>query len=159
MCIRDRPVAAIGVTVTHRGISGHRLLMAGVDGQVYGIDRKTLDPRRPVGELKDSEKKEGLMQYSEFIPMITFMSLSYNQTLEDVKGIVTAPTDLESQSLVLVYGGPDIFFTRVSPSRGFDLLPDTFSRELLSLLVISLLFVLVVLKRRVANKIKSAGWL
>jgi hypothetical protein len=153
-----RPVTAIGVTKTHRGISNHRLVLAFADGQIYNIDRKTLDPRRPVGELKDSEKKEGLLQYSEYVPIVSLMSLSYNQTIEKIQHIVTASTDLESQSLVLAFGGPDIFFSRTSPSRGFDLLPESFSRPLLSILVVGLLFVLIVVKRRVAKKSRLSGW-
>lgn len=154
-----KPATAIGVTKTHRGISSHRLVLATIDGQVQTIDRKSLEPRRPVGEIKDSEKKEGLAQYSEFVPFLSFLSLSYNQTIENVQTVITAPTDLESQSLILAFGGPDIFFARMSPSRGFDLLPESFSRALVSLLVAGLLVVLVVVRRRVASKIKSVGWL
>ncbi|GKY93103.1 hypothetical protein MPSEU_000278500 [Mayamaea pseudoterrestris] len=153
-----RPITAIGVTMTHRGISNHRLVLAGADGQLYNIDRKTVDPRRPVGDLKEAEKKEGLVQYSEYIPMISFLSLSYNQTIENVTGIITAPTDLESQSLILAFGGPDLFFSRTSPSRGFDLLPASFSRPLLSILVVGLLLVLVIVKHRVSRKIRLSGW-
>lgn len=57
------PVSAIGVTNTKNGISSKNVLLAtGVGGQVIRIDRRMLDPRRPSGEPKDTEKKEGLMQ-------------------------------------------------------------------------------------------------
>jgi len=154
-----RPVTALGVTTTRSGISSRRLLLAGVDGQIYSIDKKSLEPRRPLGELKESEKKEGLMQYSELIPWIPFLSLSSNRTVEGVHALLTAPTDLESQSLILAYGGPDLFFTRTSPSRGFDLLPDSFNRTLLSLVVAALLVVLAVMRSRAAKKHQAQGWL
>jgi hypothetical protein len=105
-----------------------------------------IEPRRPVGQVKDSEKREGLHQYSELVPSLSYMALSYNKVVESTKAILTAPTGLESQSLVLAYGGPDIFFARTSPSKGFDLLPESFSRVLLSSIVAALMVVLVVVK-------------
>ncbi len=57
------PVTAIGVTNTKGGISSKNFLFAtGIDGKVVRIDRRLLDPRRPSGEPKKTEKKEGLMQ-------------------------------------------------------------------------------------------------
>lgn len=153
-----KPPTAIGMTTSRSGISTRRLVLAGIDGVVYAVDRRLLEPRRPLGQLKESEKKEGLLQYSELIPTIPFMSLSYHQEVEGVKGIVTAPTELESQTLVLAFGGPDIFFTRTSPSRGFDLLPDSFNRYLLSLIVAGMFIATVVLQKMVAKKVRSQGW-
>jgi hypothetical protein len=154
-----RPVTALGMTLTKSGISGRRLVLSGVDGRVYTLDRKSLEPRRPVGPLKDSEKKEGLMQYSEFIPFIPYLVLSHNRTVEGVRHILTAPTDLESQTLVLAYGGPDVFFARTSPSRGFDLLPDSFNRVVLSLVVLGLFAVTGILRHRASKKFQKQGWM
>jgi hypothetical protein len=59
----SKPVSAIGVTQTKGGISAKNILFAtGISGQVVRVDRRMLDPRRPVGEPKKSEKEEGLMQ-------------------------------------------------------------------------------------------------
>ena len=154
-----RPVTALGMTATRSGISSRRLVVASVDGRVYAVDRKALEPRRPVGPLKDSEKKEGLAQYSEYIPFLPYATLSYNLTVEGVQRILTAPTDLESQTLILAYGGPDIFFTRTSPSRGFDLLPDSFNRELLLVVVVALVLVTLELRQRVSKKFQRQAWL
>ena len=151
-------ITAIGLSSTGGGISGRRLMVATLSGQIFGIDRKMLEPRRPLSELKDTEKKEGLRRYDEFIPTVSLMSLSHSSVVEGVKGIVTAPTDLESQTLVLAYGGPDLFYARTSPSRGFDLLPESFSRILLSIVVAALLVVLFVIQSRVSKKIKDQGW-
>ena len=41
----------------------------------------------------------------------------------NLRGIVTAPTLLESTSLVFAYG-VDLFFSRVTPSKDFDLLSE-----------------------------------
>jgi hypothetical protein len=153
-----KAMTALGVTTTRAGISGRRLVLAGIDGQIHAVDRRILEPRRPLGQLKESEKKEGLMQYHELVQLPSLMSLSYNQTIESVESIITAPTDLESQTLILAFGGPDIFFTRMAPSRGFDLLPDSFNKPLLSLVVAALIVILVVLQRANAKKIIKHGW-
>lgn len=153
-----KAVTSLGMTSTRSGISARWLLLASVDGQIYGVDRKFLEPRRPLGQLKEAEKKEGLLQYHELIQTVSYLSLSYNQTVESVRSIITAPTDLESQSLVLAFGGPDIFFARTSPSRGFDLLPDSFNKVLLSIVVVVLVGVLVVMQKMVSRKIQKEGW-
>jgi hypothetical protein len=58
-----KPVSAIGVTNTRGGISSKSFFLAtGEAGQIVRLDRRLLDPRRPFGEPKLSEKKEGLMQ-------------------------------------------------------------------------------------------------
>lgn len=153
-----KPATALGMTLSRGGISSRRLLLATIDGHITGVERKVIDPRRPIGQLKDSEKKEGLHQYTELIPVVSLMSLSYNQTVESVSSIISAPTHLESQSLILAFGGSDIFFARTSPSRGFDLLPDSFNRILLSIVVIAIFVGLVVVQRMVSKKVKKSGW-
>lgn len=140
------PVTAMGVTSTRNGISGRRLLLASVDGQISSVDRKMVETRRPMGPVKESEKLEGLQQYSELIPKVPYLSLSYFQTVEYPTSIMSAPVDLESQTLILAYGGPDIFFIRSSPSGGFDLLPDSFNRPMLSLVVVLLVLTLFIIK-------------
>jgi hypothetical protein len=152
-------VTALGVTTTRSGVSVRRLLLAGMDGQIHGVDQKLLEPRRPLGPLKEIEKKEGLLQYHELIQTIPYQSLTYNQTVHSVRSIISAPTDLESQSLILAFGGPDIFFTRTSPSRGFDLLPDNFNKLLLSIVVFALIAIMVVMQKILTTKIRKHGWI
>ena len=98
-------------------------------------------------------------RYKELIPEVSIMALNYNQTVESIRSIVSTPSALESQSLVFAFGGPDLFFTRTSPSRGFDLLPDSFSKVLVSLVTIGLLIVLFVVKRMGSKKIVKQGWM
>lgn len=87
------------------------------------------------------------------------MAISYNLTIESATTIVSTHTALESQSLVFAFGGPDMFFARTSPSRGFDLLPDSFSRVLVSIVVVGLLVVLFMVKRMASGKALKQGWL
>lgn len=151
-------VTAMGVTATKEGISGRRLVVAGKNGRLDAIDRKVLEPRRPVGKLKEDEKKEGLVQYHEVVPLVSSMALSYNRTVQGVTRIISVPTDLESQSMVLAFGGPDIFLVRTSPSRGFDLLPDSFNKALILIVVVAIAVAYLALQRVVARKIINQGW-
>lgn len=97
-------------------------------------------------------------RYSPLVPLISLLSPSYNQTVHSVRSIISTSTALESQSLVLAFGGPDIFFTRMAPSKGFDLLPDSFNRPLLSLVVLSLLVLLGVVRNMSSKKMVKMGW-
>ena len=152
-------VTALGVTTTKEGISSKQILMAsGEGGQLVTIDRRMLDPRRPTGQIKDSEKKEGLHQYHPLIPVSTLRIPSYSQRIESVTSIVSTATNIESQSLVLAHGGPDLFFTRLSPSRGFDLLPDSFARALLSMVVVGLCFLVASVKGMSTKKMTGVSW-
>jgi len=153
------PVTALGATTTREGISMKQILMAtGEEGQVIGIDRRMLDPRRPTGEVKASEKKEGLHKYHPLIPVSTLRIPSYSQRIEAVSSITSTAANVESQSLVIAHGGPDIFFTRLSPSRGFDLLPDSFNRALLSIVVLALCVLVGTLKKMMTKKMIATSW-
>lgn len=59
--IYPKAVTALGATATRGGISSRKVLIATADGKVTAIDRKMLETRRPMGELKEAEKKEGLV--------------------------------------------------------------------------------------------------
>ena len=154
-----KPVTALGVTQTRNGISSHQILFATNDDHIYALPRSILEPRRPLSDLKDTEKLEGLRQYSELIPLVSLQALSYNKTVHAPTHIASGPTELESQTLVFAYGGPDLFFARTSPSKGFDMLPESFNRILLSMLVVGLVSVVVVTKRMAGAKMVKQGWL
>lgn len=95
----------------------------------------------------------------ELVPEVSLHVLNYNQTVLAVTNVVTSPTSLESQSLIFAFGGPDLFFTRTSPSKGFDLLPDSFSKILVSIVSIGLIIVLFVVRRMGSKKALKQGWL
>ena len=52
-------------------------------------------------------------RYSPIIPLLVQKTASYSLLVEGVTGISSVRTNLESQSLMLAYGGPDIFFSRI----------------------------------------------
>jgi len=66
---------------------------------------------------------------------------------------------LESQSLVFGFGGPDLFFTRTSPTKGFDLLPETFNKILVGSTTAGIVIALLVVQRMGKKKTLKQGWL
>ena len=102
-----------------------------------------------------------LLNFSRYDPLLHILSqrtASYSNCIESATSIISSATNLESQSLVVAFGGPDIFFTRMAPSKGFDSLPENFNRPLLLLVVIGLLMVLNVTIHRSKKKIVTMGW-
>lgn len=154
-----KAVTALGVTCTRQGISRQNILLASSDGALSTINKMILETRRPVGEAKPDEKKEGLLPYRELIPESPLFSLTYNQTNEPFTSIVSTTTSLESQSLVLGFGGPDLFFTRTSPTKGFDLLPETFNKILVGATTVGIVVALLVVQRMGKKKTLKQGWL
>jgi len=153
------PVSALGVTNTKGGISSKNIMLAtGVAGKVVKLDRRLLDPRRPFGEPKKSEKMEGLLQYVPLLPLSPMQVQSYSNTVQDASLIVSAAANLESQTLVMALGGPDIFFSRFAPSKGFDSLPDSFNKVAIIIVVIGLFAVLATLKRLGEAKFVKLFW-
>ena len=88
------------------------ILMSLTSDQVVGIDRRMLEPRRPFAAPKDEEKMEGLSQYQPILPFFPQSVVSYTQVVAGAVGLSCVETNLESQSLVLAWGGPDLFFSR-----------------------------------------------
>jgi len=153
-----KAVTALGVTSTKQGISRQNILLASSDGSLSTINKMILETRRPVGEVKPNEKKEGLLPYKEMIPGSPLFSLNYNQTMEPFQSIVSTTTSLESQSLVFGFGGPDLFFTRTSPTKGFDLLPESFNKMLVGTTTVAIVVALLLVQRMGSKKTLKQGW-
>lgn len=73
-------------------------------------------------------------------------------------GIISSKTNLESHSLMLAYGGPDVFFSRLAPSKGFDVLPDSFNRQLLIVAVFGLIGVTKWINDKNKTTTVKLGW-
>ena len=154
-----KAVSAVGVTTTRAGISSKQFLFATSNDQIVSIDRRMLDPRRPSGEPKDNEKEEGLFRYEPILPIVPMKTPSHVYEVSSVRTILSASANVESQSLIIAFGGPDVFFTRLSPSKGFDLLPDDFNRGLLTVVVVGLIVLLYVLQQMNKKKMITTLWL
>jgi len=124
-------VAAMGLSHTAMGITPKNVLVATVAGQLVSYDKRLLDPRRPhvanPQKMSTADREEGLVPYMPSLGGINPLSvLSHHHSIKRPRGIVTAPTTLESTSLVLVLG-LDLYLTRVAPAKEFDRLNEDFN--------------------------------
>ena len=102
------------VTSSSFGITASQVLLGTLSDQVYAIDKKLLDPRRPV-KPSNADKEEGLVPYNEFLPIAPQYFITYTHQVLGLEKIQCYPTRRESTTLMLAYG-IDIFYTRlVSP--------------------------------------------
>jgi len=74
-------VTAMGVTQTKRGITSRMLVLALATGEIFGLPKRILDPRRPSGVPTNDDREEGLIPYDVLIPINPKAVLSYNQTV------------------------------------------------------------------------------
>jgi len=130
-------VKKFDVTQSVHGITTRNILVALANDQVLSLDRKFLDPRRPVGKPSPEDMEEMLVPYQPFVPIVPTAILSYNHTVHQLRGFALAPARIESTSLMLAFG-VDLFFTRVSPAKAFDCLGEDFNYVSLTLAVLGL---------------------
>ena len=71
--------------------------------------------------------------------------------------MVTVPAMLESSSLMVAVG-LDLFYTRLQPSRGFDMVPDDFPHALLVAMVGGMGVALVVLRAVLQKRALKLKW-
>jgi len=150
-------IRSLGTTRTFHGITSKQILVALESGQILGLDRRLVDPRRPESPPKKQEAAEGLKKYDPFIPIIPFHMVSYYRQIERIVDIYAVPTRIESTSLLFAVG-LDIYSTRVNPSKTFDLLPEEFNRLLLVLILGGMSVVTFVLSKIVRTKQLKAKW-
>lgn len=116
-----------------------------------------LDPRRQSMVPPEKQREEGIIPYIPELVIQHENIVNYNQTVARISGIYTAPSGLESTCLVLVYG-LDIFVTRVSPSKTFDLLKEDFDYFLISTVLIGLITASYVVRHLAAKKTIKQAW-
>jgi len=150
-------IRALATTTTRFGTTSKHILVGLETGQVLGLDRRIIDPRRPEKAPKKQEAMEGLAKYNPFIPVIPMHMVSYYRQIERISAIYSVPTTMESTTLLMATG-LDIYSTRVNPSKTFDLLPEEFNRILLSLILIVMTVVTIVLGKFVHGKQLNAKW-
>lgn len=97
-------------------------------------------------------------RYAPLIPISPLLTPSYDNNVAHVTSIISTAANLESQTLMLAYGGPDIFFTRFAPSKGFDSLPASFNKLLLILVLLALFIGLMKAKSMSGKKAIKFGW-
>ncbi|CAG7730148.1 unnamed protein product [Allacma fusca] len=126
-------IHAMAHTRTEKGITNKDVLIAIPSGGLLELPRMILQPR------------------------LTEMIINYNQSLRRVEGIKTWPTRLESTCLVLAHG-LDLFYTRVTPSKTFDVLKDDFDHWFITVVLAGLVAGAYVAKRFSAKKQLEQAW-
>ncbi|KAL7748532.1 hypothetical protein RI367_005942 [Sorochytrium milnesiophthora] len=149
-------ITATSVATTRNGISLKDLIYAG-DEAVASMSRRFLDPLRPTGELTADDKEAGAIPYMPTLPIEPRWTLSRDWTVQGVRKIVSAPTVLESTSMVLAYG-QDIFWTKVTPSGEFDLLSEQFAKGTLLSTCLGLFVACLVARSYLTSKQLRAQW-
>ncbi|GAB6018573.1 hypothetical protein CHUAL_000265 [Chamberlinius hualienensis] len=149
-------IDALAVTITQKGITAKHLLFALPGGGILELPKAYLDPRRSLIPTIE-QREEGIMPYNPELPILTENIINYNQTLYRVRNIYTAPTGLESTCLVLAYG-LDLFYTRVTPSRTFDVLKDDFDHWIIVMALTGLLVASYITKKFAAKKALKQAW-
>ncbi|XP_076263953.1 ER membrane protein complex subunit 1 [Rhynchophorus ferrugineus] len=144
----------MAVTLTERGITNKFLIIALTTGAIIEIPWMFLQPRftnMPCGP------EESCIPYMPEIPLHSEATINYNQTLSRIHGIEVAPARLESTSHVLIHG-LDIFYTRVAPSKTFDVLKEDFDHVLIVLVLTGLIVATLATKKLAARKALKQAW-
>ena len=111
-----RPSATmLKATYSRLGVTAHQVLMGTGTDQVVALDKRFLDPRRPTKPTRE-DREEGLVPYAEVLPIAPKSWVTTKHQVARLRGIVTAPANLESTVLCVAHG-LDVFFTRLHPSR------------------------------------------
>jgi len=119
------------VTQTIAGITPKFILVATAAGQFYNLDKRFIDPRRPLvanpSKMSNADKEEGLVPYGPSLGGISPLAVaSHKHTIARPRSIAVGITHLESTTLAIVHG-LDLFMTRVAPAREFDRLNEDFN--------------------------------
>ncbi|XP_015111319.1 ER membrane protein complex subunit 1 isoform X2 [Diachasma alloeum] len=141
-------------TITEKGITSKHILVALANGGILELPWMMLDPRRPTNpELRE----EGVIPYMPEIPIHMDAIINYNQSVFRVSGIYTSPSGLESTCLIFAHG-LDLFYTRVAPSKTFDVLKEDFDYYLIVIVLAALLISSYVTKKLASQKAQKQAW-
>ena len=153
-----RPEAKfLAVTRSALGITEPTILLGTGTDQVVSVEKRFLDPRRPTKPTA-ADAEEGLVPYAEVIPIFPQSWVSQRHVIHRLRGVVTAPAELESNVHVLAHG-LDLFYARITPSASFDALDDDFNFALLLGTLFALLLGVIALKRAADAAEENKNWL
>ncbi|XP_033108081.1 ER membrane protein complex subunit 1-like, partial [Anneissia japonica] len=149
-------VQAMAVSHTEKGITHKNIILSLQAGGLVVLPKRFLDPRRPIEPLPE-HREEGLIPYLPELPLPHQSFINYNQSVFGIEGIFTSPAGLESTCLVLAYG-LDYYYTRISPSKLFDVLNQDFDYLLIATVVVGLVIAAIITKKLAAIKALHQGW-
>lgn len=149
-------VKVLGVTATAQGVTGRQVLMGTLADHIVAMDRRFLDPRRPLKPSRD-DQEEGLVPYGEWLPLFPHSFVSGSQKVAKLRGFAVAPARVESTCLMFAHG-LDLYYTRLAPNQTYDLIGDEFSYALLALTLAALTVGTAVLSRMVTRDELQRRW-
>lgn len=141
-------------TITEKGITSKHIIVALANGGILELPWMMVDPRRPINP---EMREEGVIPYMPEIPVHMDAIINYNQSISRVMGIHTSPSGLESTCLVFVHG-LDLFYTRVAPSKTFDVLKEDFDYYLIVIVLAALLISSYITKKLASQKAQKQAW-
>lgn len=152
------PLKGLAVSRTAKGITSRQLLLLTHSDQVYSLDKRFLDPRRPMRQkLTTEEQEERLIPYMDTLPLMTTMFATYDKEVLGLRGAELAPSNLESTCLMLAHG-VDLFYSRLAPAKLFDSLEDDFAYALLVLSLLGLFLGTIVVHYIAKRSILQQKW-
>ncbi|XP_064611751.1 ER membrane protein complex subunit 1-like [Liolophura sinensis] len=154
--IFSSPISTMAATITEKGITNRNVLIALKSGGILSLPKAFLDPRRPVVPTPE-HMEEGTFPYMPEIPSSFEAVVNYNRSVHNIRHIHTAPAGLESTCVFLAYG-IDLFYTRVMPSKMFDVLKEDFDYFFISSVLIGMIVVSVITQKLAARKALNRAW-
>jgi hypothetical protein len=129
------------------------------NGQILGMSRKLLDPRRPdPNAVTPSDQAEGLYPYNPYLPIHPQALINYNHTVSRIKSIITTPSYLESTSLMFSHG-LDIFYSATAPgNKRYDRLSHDFNRVIIIVMTVGLALAALISKRFASRRELTRAW-
>jgi len=149
-------VRTLTATNTLRGITNKNILIGLDNGYIYSIPKNFIDPRRNFKQTPVLQE-EGLPPYVPELPLFAQAYINYNQTVERIQGIHTTAAGLESTSLVFAYG-LDLFSTRVTPSKMFDVLKEDFDYIFISGVLSALILASIICSKLASMRTLKLAW-
>lgn len=149
-------ISTMAATITEKGITSKHVIVSLKFGGLLSLPKAFLDPRRPVTPTQQ-HMEEGTIPYVPEIPINMEAIVNYNQSVYRINGIHTGSAGLESTSLILAYG-LDLFYTRVNPSKMFDVLKDDFDYIFISSVLIGMIAVSIISQKLAARKALNRAW-
>lgn len=154
------PARALAITRTALGITSKMVLLATISDQVYQLDKRLVNPRRPLrpsGKPTPQDMEEGLFPYADTLPLFSTHFATVDKQVDGLRRVSTEPTALESTCHMMATG-VDLFYTRLLPAKAFDSLDDDFAYGLLVLALSALAVASVVVQRLTANTVLANKW-
>ena len=116
----------MGVTLTAAGLTSKSVILATTAGQLVAINKNLLDPRRPLvhpSKMRQQDREEGLIPYTSTLGGVNPLTvLTHRHTVARPAHVLTAPTTLESTSLVVGVGLESMVKRRVGRAAAASLL-------------------------------------